>query len=254
MTTHSSATDGTGSAREGSGAMFDDIAGRYDLLNRIISLGLDQSWRRKTVASLDIQPGQRVLDLATGTADLALRVAALADAVHVVGLDPSGNMLHIGQRKVIESEQSQRVALVRGDAQCLPFSDDSFDHVCMAFGIRNVPDRAKALREMARITRAGGHIAILELAEPREGALSGLARWHVHHVVPWLGSLLSGSREYRYLQRSIAAFPPAAEFCQIMEQSGLRMLRCEPMTMGVATLYVATPQKGEASNDHEPRH
>lgn len=239
----------TNPAREGSGAMFDDIAARYDLLNRIISLGLDQSWRRKTVAALEIQPGQRVLDLATGTADLAVRVARTVDSVHVVGLDPSGNMLAVGHTKVDAEGLSDRVALVRGDAQHLPFSDGSFDHVCMAFGIRNVPDRAQALREMARITRPGGRIAILELAEPRDGALSGLARLHVHHVVPWLGSLLSGSREYRYLQRSIAAFPPAAEFCQTMEQSGLRVLRCEAMTLGVATLYVATPSTDPSSSD-----
>ena len=236
-------------AREGSGAMFDDIARRYDLLNRIISLGLDQSWRRKTVAALGIQPGQRVLDLATGTADLALRVARQIESVRVVGLDPSGNMLQVGQRKVTADALAERVTLVRGDAQALPFSDDSFDHVCMAFGIRNVPDRACALREMARITRAGGRIAILELAEPRGGALSGLARLHVHHVVPWIGSLLSGSREYRYLQRSIAAFPPATEFCATLEASGLRMLRCEPLTLGVATLYVATPRKPEGDSD-----
>ena len=229
--------------------MFDDIARRYDLLNRIISLGLDQSWRRKTVAALGIQPGQRVLDLATGTADLALRVARQIESVRVVGLDPSGNMLQVGQRKVAAVALAERVTLVRGDAQALPFSDDSFDHVCMAFGIRNVPDRACALREMARITRAGGRIAILELAEPRGGALSGLARLHVHHVVPWIGSLLSGSREYRYLQRSIAAFPPATEFCATLEASGLRMLRCEPLTLGVATLYVATPRKPEGDSD-----
>jgi demethylmenaquinone methyltransferase/2-methoxy-6-polyprenyl-1,4-benzoquinol methylase len=239
-------------AREGSGAMFDDIAARYDLLNRIISLGLDQSWRRKTVAALEIQPGQRVLDLATGTADLALRVAANIEGTQVVGLDPSGNMLQVGQRKIDASAQADRVTLVRGDAQAMPFPDDSFDHVCMAFGIRNVPDRPRALREMARITRAGGRIAILELAEPREGALSPLARLHVHHVVPWLGSLLSGSREYRYLQRSIAAFPPPADFCQTMEASGLRMLRCEPMTLGVATLYVATPDKPAAAAATRP--
>ncbi len=247
MSTQASSTPSAVPAREGSGAMFDDIAARYDLLNRIISLGLDQSWRRKTVAALEIQPGQRVLDLATGTADLALRVAAGIEGVQVVGLDPSGNMLQVGQRKVQASAQADRVQLIRGDAQALPFADDSFDHVCMAFGIRNVPDRPRALREMSRITRPGGRIAILELAEPREGALSPLARLHVHHVVPWLGSLLSGSREYRYLQRSIAAFPPAAAFCQTMEDCGLRMLRCEPLTLGVATLYVATPAKSSSS-------
>ena len=230
-------------ARDGSGAMFDDIAGRYDLLNRIISLGLDQSWRKKTVAALAIADHEHVLDLATGTGDLAISVAAGVSTAQVLGLDPSGKMLSVARRKVAAQGLSGRLALVRGDAQSLPFADDSIDRICMAFGIRNVPDRPAALREMARVTRAGGRIAILELAEPRSGLMGRLARLHVHHIVPLLGSILSGSREYRYLQRSIAAFPPSAEFCQVMESSGLTLLSCQPLTFGVATLYVATPKK-----------
>lgn len=229
--------------RDGSGAMFDDIAGRYDLLNRIISLGLDQSWRRKTVAALAIAEHERVLDLATGTADLAIRVAQGAPSTQVVGLDPSAKMLAIGAAKVAHFGLAQRLTLLRGDAESLPFADDSIDRLCMAFGIRNVPDRARALREMARVTRAGGRIAILELAEPQSGVMARLARLHVHHIVPWLGSLLSGSRQYRYLQRSIAAFPSAAEFAQIITASGLALVSCQALTFGVATLYVATPQK-----------
>lgn len=234
------------SAREGSGAMFDDIAGRYDLLNRIISLGLDQSWRRKTVAALAIGENERVLDLATGTADLALRVATLAPSAQVIALDPSAKMLAVASHKVAASGHADRVRLLRGDAESLPFADDSIDRLCMAFGIRNVPDRARALREMARVTRHGGRIAILELAEPQRGVMASLARMHVHHVVPWLGGLLSGSREYRYLQRSIAAFPSANDFCRVMESSGLSLVACHPLTFGVATLYVATPTKAGA--------
>jgi demethylmenaquinone methyltransferase/2-methoxy-6-polyprenyl-1,4-benzoquinol methylase len=234
-------------ARDGSGAMFDDIAGRYDLLNRIISLGLDQSWRRQTVRALAIGQDERVLDLATGTGDLALRVAAGAPSARVIGLDPSQKMLAVAARKVEASGMSSRLALLRGDAEVLPFADDSIDRLCMAFGIRNVPDRGRALREMARVTRGGGRIAILELAEPQRGVMASLARLHVHHVVPWLGSLLSGSREYRYLQRSIAAFPGATEFCRVIESSGLQVLACQPLTFGVATLYVATPNKPDAA-------
>jgi demethylmenaquinone methyltransferase/2-methoxy-6-polyprenyl-1,4-benzoquinol methylase len=230
--------------REGSGAMFDQIARRYDLLNRIISLGLDQRWRRKTVRALEIREGERVLDLATGTADLALLVARLHPSVSVVGLDPSRKMLEVAERKVAAADSKDRISLIEGDAQALPFPDRHFDRICMGFGIRNVPDRRKALREMARVTRPGGRIAILELAEPQRGLLASAARFHVHSVVPWLGSLLSGSREYRYLQRSIAAFPSAAEFADTMRASGLDVLACEPLTFGVATLYVAAPREG----------
>jgi len=229
--------------REGSGAMFDGIAARYDLLNRIISLGIDQSWRKKTVAALEIDGEARVLDLATGTADLAIMVARQHPAAQLVGLDPSRNMLAVGTRKIQEAGLDARITLTEGDAQALPFPAHSFDSICMAFGIRNVPDRAQALREMARVTKPGGRIAILELAEPRGGALGAMARFHIHTVVPWVGSLLSGAREYRYLQRSIAAFPPKEEFAALMSECGLTVLFAEALTFGVATLYVATPKK-----------
>jgi demethylmenaquinone methyltransferase/2-methoxy-6-polyprenyl-1,4-benzoquinol methylase len=223
--------------------MFDNIAERYDLLNRIISLGIDQRWRRLTVSSLELPENGRVLDLATGTADLAIMIANTHRSVSVVGLDPSKNMLDVGRRKVVQADLEQRVELVVGDAQQLPFESDSFDGTCIAFGIRNVPDRAKALAEMARITRRGGRIAILELSEPRSGIMGPLARFHVHTVVPWVGSVISGAKEYRYLQRSIAAFPPAEEFKKTMEASGLRMLATHSLTFGVAHLYVAEPNK-----------
>jgi demethylmenaquinone methyltransferase/2-methoxy-6-polyprenyl-1,4-benzoquinol methylase len=151
-------------------------------------------------------------------------------------------MLRIGQVKVLAEGLGERVELRRGDAERLEgVESQSLDAVSMAFGIRNVPDRARALRELARVTRPGGRVAILELSEPRGGVLGPLARWHVHSVVPWLGSLLSGAREYRYLQRSIAAFPPPEEFGRVMEQSGLRVQLIQPLTFGVCHLYVGTP-------------
>ncbi|HET7545095.1 MAG TPA: bifunctional demethylmenaquinone methyltransferase/2-methoxy-6-polyprenyl-1,4-benzoquinol methylase UbiE [Polyangiaceae bacterium] len=240
--------DGTGTAlsnltREGSGAMFDGIAARYDLVNRVISLGIDQSWRKKTVRALQLAAGHRVLDLATGTADLAIQVAESQPNVSVVGLDPSSKMLDVGREKVRRTGLSTRVELVQGDAQALPFDDDSFQSVCIAFGIRNVPDRAQALREMARVTRAGGRIAILELSEPRSGLLGALARFHIHRVVPYVGALLSGVKEYQYLQRSIAAFPPAQEFAELMKASNLNVLAVHGLTFGVCHLYVAEPRK-----------
>ena len=135
--------------------------------------------------------------------------------------------------------------LLSGDAQTLPYEDRSFDGICMAFGIRNVPDRNRALREMARVTRPGARIAILELSEPRNGVLSKLARFHIRSVVPRLGAAISGAAEYRYLQESIAAFPPPDEFASIMSDSGLDVIRVLPLTFGVVCLFVATP-RGEA--------
>lgn len=228
--------------REGSGAMFDAIAGRYDLLNRIISLGVDQRWRRETVRALNLPANARVLDLATGTADLAILTARTHADATLTGLDPSRNMLAVGAEKLKSLGLDGRVTLVEGEAERLPFEAQSFDGITMAFGIRNVVDRPAALREMARVTRPGGRVCILELAEPRGGPLAAAARFHIHTVVPWLGALLSGAKEYRYLQRSIAAFPPADRFADLLRDAGHDVLAVRPMTFGVVTLYVSTPR------------
>lgn len=235
-------SDATLAPRDGSGEMFDRIASRYDLLNRIISLGIDQRWRRRTVDALELRPGDTALDLATGTADLAILTARRRAGTKVIGVDPSRNMLAVGDRKLAAMGLTERVSLRYGAAERLDLEDQSVDGITMAFGIRNVVDRPAALREMARVTRPGRRVAILELSDPEGGALSAMARFHIHTVVPWVGSLLSGSKEYRYLHRSIAAFPRPAAFAEVMRESGLDVLSVQPMTFGVVCLYVATPR------------
>ena len=230
-----------GERRGGSGEMFDAIAGRYDLVNRVLSLGLDQGWRRKAVRALALRPGATVVDLATGTGDLALAIARAHDA-RVIGIDPSEGMLAVGRRKVDAAGLAGRVDLRLGDAEHLALDDRSADGISMAFGIRNVPDRLKALREMARVARPGGRIAILELCEPQGGLMGRLARLHIHTLVPAVGGALSGAAEYRYLQGSIAVFPPPDEFAAMMRTAGLRVLEVQPLTFGVACLFVATPE------------
>jgi demethylmenaquinone methyltransferase/2-methoxy-6-polyprenyl-1,4-benzoquinol methylase len=230
--------------RGGSGEMFDAIAHRYDLLNRLMSFGIDKRWRKLLVDALELPRGGRALDLATGTADVALAIAARHPSVSILATDPSTRMLEVGQRKIEQAGLGNRVRLQVGDAQQIEAEDDSFDAACISFGIRNVPDRPRALREMARVVRKGGRVAVLELSEPPGGIMGTLARFHVHTLVPRMGALLSGAREYRYLQQSIASFPGAPEFAAIARGAGLEILQVRPLTFGVAHLYVMTPRKG----------
>lgn len=224
---------------DGSGAMFDRIARRYDLLNRVLSMGLDRLWRARMVRALGVSEG-RVLDVATGTADVALDIARRLPETTMTGLDPSVGMLEVGREKVAARGLNHRIELIEGDAQAMPFDDDVFDAACVSFGIRNVPDRARGLGEMARVTRPGGKVCVLELGEPRRGLIAPFARFYVHHVVPRIGALLSGDKEYRYLQRSIAAFPAPEAFSDLMRGAGLVEVTVRPMNFGVAHLYVGT--------------
>lgn len=229
----------------GSGQMFDRIAPRYDLLNRIMSGGLDQGWRRKLARLVEAPDHARLLDLATGTADVAVTLARTYGDAQVVGSDPSENMLAVGREKLRDLALEDRIALEVGDAQALPYPDASFDGVTMAFGIRNVPDRAKAVREMARVLRPGRRVCILELGEPD----NAFARLHVHHIVPRLGALLSGSNEYRYLQTSIEAFPPPETFCGVLRSAGLIGVTYHRLAFGAAHIYVGVaPAPGQRSS------
>ncbi len=229
---------------DGSGDMFDRVAQRYDLLNKCMSLGLDDGWRRRLVQKLDLRPQNSVLDVATGTADVALSIYRRHPTARITGLDPSHAMLAIGERKIAKAKAEKAVNLVAGDAQDLPFADSTFDAACISFGIRNVPDRLLGLQEMVRVVKPMRPVVVLELAEPEGGWLAPLARFHVHVVAPWLGALLSGAAEYRYLQRSIAAFPAPDTFARMMREAGLQEVNYKRLSFGALHLYWGrTPRK-----------
>jgi demethylmenaquinone methyltransferase/2-methoxy-6-polyprenyl-1,4-benzoquinol methylase len=228
--------------------MFDAIAPKYDFVNRVISFGIDGRWRDRAVRALALQPGARVLDVATGTADLAIAIARSCPTARVTGVDPSRVMLEVGRQKAQRRRLDERVELVHGSAETMAFADGTFDGLSIAFGIRNVPDRMAALREFARVTKRGGRIVVLELGEPDGAWLGPLARLHVHTVVPLLGAMLSGAREYRYLERSIAAFPKRSEFAAMMEAAGIGVLRVEALTMGAASLFVGQVPLGQGTS------
>jgi len=225
----------------GSGAMFDRIAARYDTVNRVLSLGLDRGWRRRAVRALELGEHPRVVDIAAGTGDVAIEIARMHPHARVVAIDPSAKMLAVAAQKLTRRALTDQIELVEGDAQALPLRNCEVDAATIAFGIRNVPDRACALREMARVVRPGGRIAILELAEAKRGLFGRVARFHTRYIVPRLGALLSGAREYRYLQTSVAAFPPPDEFAQLMRECGLTVIDIVGLGFGACTLYVATP-------------
>lgn len=224
----------------GSGAMFDGIAERYDLLNHLMSFGFDGRWRAKLVSALACPDSGHVLDVATGTADVAIRIARTYPNARITGIDPSACMLAAGHRKLAPLGLRQRVVLFKADLMTLPFADDTFDASCISFGIRNVRDRTRGIAQMARATRPGGRVAVLELSEPGDGILGRLARLHVHHIVPWLGSLISGTKEYRYLQSSIEAFPNASAFAATMAEVGLKDVTAQRLCFGAVHLYVGT--------------
>ncbi|MDA8020261.1 MAG: ubiquinone/menaquinone biosynthesis methyltransferase [Thermoanaerobaculia bacterium] len=241
----------TQEARPGSGAMFDAIARRYDLVNRIMSLGLDRWWRRTAVAALKLPTRARALDVATGTADVALEIASQADDVEVIGVDPSPRMLEIGRTKVTDAELNGRVDLRTGEAENLTFESDTFDGVISAWGIRNAADRAGALREMTRVTNPGGRVAILESLEAPGLLLGPMIRFYTRTVVPFLGGLISRRKqEYQYLQTSIAAFPKPEEFHMMMRSAGLQVEVSKPLTFGACWLFVGR-KTAEVPSDAE---
>jgi len=223
----------------GSGEMFDGIARRYDRMNTVLSFGLHHLWRRRLVTAMgSLEAADEVLDVACGTADVAIAAARSAPGLRDTGLDPSRGMLAIGEDKVRAARLGERVTLTVGDAQAMPFAEDRFAASTISFGIRNVPDRAAGLREMARVTRPGGRVCILELGVPRTGLLAPFARLHVRYVVPLLGRLFAGEAEYRYLQQSVDGFPAPEEFAVLMTDAGLRDVTVSPQSFGAAHLYV----------------
>jgi len=227
------------------GDMFDRIAPTYDLLNHLLSLGRDFSWRRRTACALPKREGLKVADLATGTGDLLM--ALLRERPHVteaVGLDVSEEMLKIAFRKTSECGFADRVRFVCDDAVHSALPGDSFDAVTMGFGIRNTPDVKATLREIHRLLKPGGTAVVLEFSLPRSVLLRGGYLAYLRSVVPVLGALLSGSRSaYRYLNESIEAFYRPDEFCALMGESGFVEVSATPLTGGVASIYRGSKMK-----------
>lgn len=217
--------------------MFDAIARRYDLLNRMLSAGIDQRWRRAaTVALADAEP-KRVLDVATGTGDLAIAVIE-GGAESVVGVDIAEEMLEVAREKVRRRGMEEQVTLRVGDAERLPFSDRQFDAATVAFGVRNFEDLQRGLQEIRRVLRPGGKIVVLEFSSPKHFPVRQVYAFYSRFVMPWIGRLISRDKgAYTYLPESIRAFPDGENFLAELRMAGFEQVEAKPLTFGIATLY-----------------
>jgi demethylmenaquinone methyltransferase/2-methoxy-6-polyprenyl-1,4-benzoquinol methylase len=218
-------------------SMFDRIAPRYDLLNRLLSGGTDVRWRRRAVDLLELPAPARVLDLCTGTADLLIEALRRDPRHSGVGVDLSHGMLSRGAAKLRRGGYAGRAGLVGGDGERLPLRDASCDGALVAFGIRNVGDPVRALCEVVRVLRPGGRLVVLEFSMPR-GLLGSAYRFYFRSVLPRLGGLVSGDGSaYSYLPASVARFPAPRDFAALMEESGLRDVTWRLLTGGIASLH-----------------
>lgn len=219
--------------------MFDAIAARYDFLNHLLSAGIDRRWRRRAIASLQLRGGERILDVCTGTADLAIAArTATPSASQVLGVDFAGEMLKIGRDKLAALGLASSVQLVRGDAMRVPAASGSVQGATVAFGIRNVEDPQAACDELLRALAPGGRVAVLEFAIPRAQLIRQLYLWYFRRVLPAIGRLVSRhNAAYRYLPASVAAFATPDEFVTILRKSGFHDISAVPLTFGIVYLY-----------------
>ncbi|MFT4022293.1 MAG: bifunctional demethylmenaquinone methyltransferase/2-methoxy-6-polyprenyl-1,4-benzoquinol methylase UbiE [Flavihumibacter sp.] len=224
--------------------MFDQIAFRYDFLNRFLSGGIDLYWRRKAISQLKAGKPRKILDVATGTGDFALAADKYLKPEHITGIDISKGMLELGRKKVEKAGLTGRITLLEGDSEALPFAENEFDAVTVAFGVRNFENLEKGLKEMLRVLKPGGKLVILEFSRPRQAVFSKLYQWYMNKITPGIGSMISRNREaYSYLSKSVKAFPEGEALRAILEQCGYGDTAFKPLSFCIATIYTGYKPK-----------
>jgi demethylmenaquinone methyltransferase/2-methoxy-6-polyprenyl-1,4-benzoquinol methylase len=220
--------------------MFNNIAGKYDFLNHFLSMGIDRGWRKKAIASIKTVSPKNILDVATGTGDLAIAASRLHPD-KIIGVDIAGQMLEVGRGKILSQGLSGMIILQLADSEALPFADNSFDAITCAYGVRNFEHLEAGLKEMCRVMRPGGRLAILEFSNPKQFPVKQIFRFYFRYILPALGKMVSKhSRAYTYLPESVRAFPEGAVFCDTLSRCGFKEAGAHPLTFGITTLYTAT--------------
>lgn len=220
-------------------AMFDNIAGKYDFLNHFLSLGIDKYWRNKGINSLKKYNPKNILDVATGTGDLAIAALKL-NPVKVTGIDISGEMLEVGRKKISEKDLTHKIELIQGDSESMPFEDNNFDAITVAFGVRNFENLDKGLMDMHRVLKTGGRVMILEFSKPQSFPFKQLYNFYFKNILPLVGKWVSGDNSaYTYLPESVQNFPDGKAFLEKLNAVGFSDTKVKKLTFGVCALYTA---------------
>ena len=220
--------------------MFDNISENYDDLNRVISLGIDVKWRKKVVKIVSENNPKQILDIATGTGDLALIMASL-NPDRIVGLDISSGMLEVGKRKIAKAKLSDKIEMIVGDSEEIPFNDGTFDAITVSFGVRNFANLDKGIKEIARVLKPTGVLVILETSNPTKFPFKQGYKFYTNFILPIIGKLFSKDKvAYSYLSESANSFPFGEAFNNILQKNGFTNTKHTPVTFGVATIYTAS--------------
>ena len=231
--------------------IFNDIAPKYDLLNHLLSMNIDKGWRRKAMKYIGEKEKNRLLDVACGTGDFSV-AAHQAGVKHVTGIDISVNMVEIGKKKVQHLGLDGKIDLMEGDSEQMVFSDDTFDAVTVAFGVRNFEHLELGLKEMLRVLRPGGKVIILEFSMPEYFPMKQLYKFYFRYILPTLGGWISGNKgAYSYLPESVMKFPQGHDFLNIMQKSGFEKSNQQKLSFGIASIYVGMKPASKANRSVE---
>jgi demethylmenaquinone methyltransferase/2-methoxy-6-polyprenyl-1,4-benzoquinol methylase len=221
--------------------MFDDIAPKYDFLNRFLSAGIDRGWRRKALQQLAPLQPKTILDVATGTADVAIMAARILQPEKIVGIDISEGMLDLGRKKLLKEGLDSRITLQTGDSEAIKFPDASFDAVTVAFGVRNFENLEKGLGEIRRVLKPGGRLIVLEFSKPSLPGIQQLYNLYMGIVAPGMGQIFSKNRDaYAYLSNSVEKFPEGKAFTDILQKTGYKDTTCKRLSFGICSIYGGT--------------